>query len=202
LAAELRTVQTIEPATGETFATRREAIEVVSRRRRKLHTTPTTRQHIEDGLWRIFVAVRPGSTITAQGIADAVARPAFEFYLGRREFPLALPPAPELVPGGLERALGAYAPVPMAGSGSLGEMGVVLREIQRRIIRDGEFDLAWDKGFPGAPEAHRSRDVLDDPFSRGAWRFRSRLEMSARRKAADLPPGQNLADEFFPGGDA
>lgn len=192
VSAELRTVQSVV-ASKRSYASRREALatgEVV--------TSVTERQHVEDGLWRVFLCGRDDGT-DLDTLAEAFRRPAFEFYLGRREFPLALPPDACVVDGDLSAALAAYPPVPESGAFDRGELGRVLASVKRHVVGDGGFELCWDEGFPGAPEGGRRRQVADDPFSRSAWRFRSRVECSVRIDAPVAATRQDtdLVDEFF-----
>lgn len=177
LANDFRTAQSNpRPPRGHAgWATRREAL-----REGNGGTRIGVRQHVEDSLWRVFVAARRGSGIDLKELRDALASPRYLLCLGRREFPLALPPSPEIHPGGLMSAASAYASVPEFGPESdvRGPMKWALdrlRLILARADRDG-YRLCWDVGFPGAPQAGQARPVVDDPASRDAWRFRPRLE--------------------------
>lgn len=165
LVQDYRTVQTVQPLRGEDFPTRGHALA----RARNVHTLTGWRQHVEDGLWRIFVA--PDNATDLAALAEAIRRPVFGLYLGRREHPLALPPDPCLIDGGLPDALADYPPEPVvARQKGDRDVGAWLKE---RICDRGEADLWWDPGFPGAPEGS-GRIVVDQPVSRTGWRFRSR----------------------------
>jgi CRISPR system Cascade subunit CasD len=183
LVQDYRTVQTVEPLRNEDFRTRGQALA----RAQKVHTLTGWRQHVEDGLWRVFVA-SAGADLVELG--QALERPVFELYLGRREHPFALPPDPQLIPGGLPEALDAYPPEP----------GIRREErddhdlrgwIAQRICAAGNGDLWWDPGFPGACEGN-GRIVVDQPVTRAGWRFRSR-EMRWRT----APPSALSASSFF-----
>ncbi len=154
---------------------------------KRLHTMITHREHVEDGIWRVFLTVRPGGTVDLDAIAEALRRPVFELYLGRRGMPLALPPDPRIIEGGLSAALQAYPTVPDINDGVLGSFCRGLR----RQFGSGAIDLAWDEGFPGAPEAEEERLVQDDPTSRTHWRFATRSEM----RATLPPPGDNAPSQ-------
>jgi CRISPR system Cascade subunit CasD len=198
--ADFRTVQTVEGGKRtKPFASRADALA----NGLHVHTTTTQRFHIEDGLWRVFLAEREGAgpRFTAASLKDAFARPAFELYLGRREFPLALPPDPFVLDGDLAGALKAYPAVPVTPKGKeCRELGNAMRSLDRRLVRDGEFDLCWEAAFSGAPTAGRRRPVLDDPGSRVAWRFGEREERYATGLmplSGPTPPSVSLANEFF-----
>ncbi len=151
---------------------------------KRFHTMVTYREHVEDGIWRIFLAARPGAEVDLHTIAKALRRPAFELYLGRRDMPLGLPPDPNVIDGGLGEALEAYPTVPDFDSGVLKAFS---RSLRRRL--SGDVELAWDQGFPGAPEAEETRLVQDDPTSRVYWRFASRPEMRATIRRPAPPAG-------------
>ncbi|KAA0593120.1 CRISPR system Cascade subunit CasD [Azospirillum lipoferum] len=222
---EFRTVQTVEASNLPPFASRGDAFntdafnpvmkeengkrhvrwtakEGINPKKpgwKRFHTMVTYREHIEDGIWRIFLTVRPGWEVDLDTIAKALRRPAFELYLGRRDMPLGLPPDPKVVDGGLLEAIDAYPTVPDFDCGVLKAFS---RSLRRRL--NGDVDLAWDQGFPGAPEAEETRLVQDDPTSRVYWRFGIRPEMRATisrpapaAKAAKVARGQSIIDQFW-----
>ncbi|MDJ0390906.1 type I-E CRISPR-associated protein Cas5/CasD [Roseomonas sp. E05] len=173
LAADFRTAQTNpKPPRGTgPWATRRDALQA------GVGTTRIgVRQHVEDALWRVFVAARPGGGIDLGGLLEALRAPRYLLSLGRREFPLALPPSPEILAGGLMGAADGYAAVPDLDP--RGPLRWALDDLRRMLARAdrGGYRLCWDVGFPGAPADGQARPVVDDPASRDAWRFRPRLE--------------------------
>jgi CRISPR system Cascade subunit CasD len=196
---DFRTVQSVEPQRNDRFVNRAEALA-----RGRIHTSITQRQHVEDGLWRVFVTTRPDADLPLPSLANALRRPRFELYLGRREFPLALPPDPVVVDGDLENALGTYPAVPPINHvRAWSQLDRVYAELGRRVVDDRPWDLAWDVGFPGAPGSGEIRTVIDDPFSRTAWRFQPRAETLRRMGKYEMPkiPTASLVDEFFSEGE-
>lgn len=222
---EFRTVQTVETSNLPPFASRgdaftTDAFEPVIKEEngkrhvrwtvkagvnpkkpgwKRFHTMVTYREHVEDGIWRLFLAVRPGAEVDLDTIAKALRRPVFELYLGRRDMPFGLPPDPKVVDGGLLEAIDVYPTVPDFDSGVLKAFS---RSLRRRL--SGEVDLAWDQGFPGAPAAQETRFVQDDPTSRVYWRFGTRWEMRATingpvpaPKAAQATDGPSIIDQFW-----
>lgn len=156
---------------------------------KRFHTMVTYREHVEDGIWRVCLAARPGSGVDLDSIARALRRPAFELYLGRRDMPLGLPPDPMVIDGGLTDALNAYPTVPdFNGSHVLKSFA---RSLRRRL--SGDIEVTWDEGFPGAPEAEERRLVQDDPVSRVFWRFAARPELRATLRRPDPPPANSPA---------
>ena len=195
LVQDFRTVQTVQPLRGEDFPTRAHALAQA----RNVHTLTGWRQHVEDGLWRVFVAADEAEM---DGLERALRQPTFELYLGRREHPLALPPDPCLIQGGLPEALAGYPAAPALMRTARGEhdLGLWLAE---RICERAAPDLWWDPGFPGAEEGN-GRIVVDEPVSRAQWRFRSR-ELRWSRIIPSVPPAPPLpvlsADSFFEAGE-
>jgi len=190
---DFRTVQTVAVSAKAVHRTRADALA-----HGVVHTSTSERQHVEDGLWRVFLACTEESPFSLDAIAAALERPSYELYLGRREFPLALPPSPQIEPGGLQRALAAYPAVPLPeGAFGVGELRSALKAMARLFKPDEEFDLTWDGGFPGAPDDGFRSSVFDDPASRAAWRFHARPEW--RKRMAPLPAvaRPSLHDEFF-----
>jgi CRISPR system Cascade subunit CasD len=183
---EFRTAQIGFSGRGSDRMTRRERLALEAK------TTLSLRQNVEDGLWRVFLAVRaPGVELPA--IAAALRRPVFGLYLGRREHPLALPPDPRIVDGGLQAAVAAYPAVPTTLQGERSQLHALYDAAQRMLVSNHGFELRWDAGFPGAP-AHPDAivRVADDPFNRDAWTFREREEMSLRVAPSQAPaePGK------------
>lgn len=193
LANDFRTAQTNpKPKRGTgPFETRREAFRAGTG-----GTSIGVRQHVEDSLWRVFVVARPGLGIDVGALRDAVASPHYMLSLGRREFPLALPPAPEICTGGLVAAAMAYHAVPQTDvRGPMQWAFDNLRDMIEHADRAG-YRLSWDAGFPGAPEGGLARPVVDDPASRDAWRFRPRIEAWTTMKPAsdDAAGGTSSSD--------
>jgi hypothetical protein len=178
------------------WATRREALASG----RLDNPTIGIREHVEDSLWRVFVAARSNAVYTVQELRNAVALPRYLLHLGKREFPLALPPDPVIVGGGLEAAVVAYPAVPkIEGRGQLARSLEFLEGMLERADEDA-FRLNWDLDFPGAPVEAQVRPVTDDSVSRAVWRFRPRMEAwtTVRRTRVAAPTALGGAvEEFF-----
>jgi len=196
--ADFRTIQTVEGGRRATpFASRAEALATGL----KVHTTVQHRYHVEDGLWRVFLAQRPGAAprFVASALRDAFLKPEFEIYLGRREFPLALPLDPVVqADAGLEGALEVFPAIPaVPGGRAFRALADAARLLEWKIVGAGDFDLCWDADFPGAPASGRSRLVVDDPASRVAWRFGEREERYATGLKPTRVTEESLVNEFF-----
>lgn len=78
--------------------TRADALEAVLRHNARPITTLTTRDYIAGGAWR--AALTPGEATLApslEAIAEALRRPHYPLYLGRRAYPLDAPPDPRII---------------------------------------------------------------------------------------------------------
>jgi len=183
---DYRTVQTVEPSRAQRktgFASRKQALETGD----KVHTMITRRAYLQDGLWRVFLAPRGAAPHDLDTLAAALRRPVFELYLGRRDCPLALPPAPAvLADAPLTEQLAAYPALPPLAAGQ--RTPDWRWALQRRILATS-VTLAWENGFPGAPSPEspgtRWREVSDEPLSRGLRRFGQRIEFSTRIDPAE-----------------
>lgn len=166
---DFRTVQTVEPSVKQKktgFISRKQAL-----REGKVHTMTGKRDFVEEGMWRVFLSPRQGAAHAPEDLADALRKPRFELYLGRRSCPLALPPDPHVLSvTGLEEALDRFWLWDKAWFKADWRLKWL-----KQFNRDG-FDLHWDEGFPGAPEPDGYRSVRDEPLSRLRWQYAPRRE--------------------------
>ena len=63
----------------------------------KIATVPTNREYRQGGYWRVAISAREGARWTLTDIAEAMCKPKWSPYLGRRSCPLMLPLAPRVV---------------------------------------------------------------------------------------------------------
>ena len=151
--------------------------------RAKLDTQLSTRQYRVDAVWRVALSVRSGQASPWPLVAmrDALRRPAFVPYLGRRSCTLDIPMEPQLVTAAdplaaLERAQFAsdeiLAPLLLAGTGGA-----------RSLQWEGE----WAALTPA--ESARRRDRI---VTRSRWQFGDRTE---HRLMLDTREGANDVSE-------
>lgn len=191
LLRDYRTVDTVEPPgrdrRGAGFASRKEALG-----QGRVHTMVSRRDHVQDGLWRIFLWPRPGGGMAPVTLSEALRRPRFDLYLGRRCCPPALPLDPKVLDArGLDEALAAYPAVPdfAAGEGKPDRFTKSLGEGLGRLAGGGGMDLAWDGDFPGAPAGDGWRLVRDEPVSRSRRLFAARREAFESRDRRERAEG-------------
>jgi CRISPR system Cascade subunit CasD len=137
----------------------------------KLGTILSSREYRQDGLW--LAAAWPAGAESGFGLeqlAEKLAKPMFQLYLGRKSCPLALPLNPRLIEA--ESLRGAFAEY-------------ILPAELAKIARSRTLHYHWEScdhsGFPSSsPHAPRH----DDPISRGRWQFAERSEYFALEETA------------------
>lgn len=144
--------------------TRKDELSIPSR---DLNTILSSRDYRSDFLAFIALWVRnERSPWTLQELADALDRPRFRPYLGRRSCPPGLPFAPRTV--------------------DTSDLKTALSKIPKDSVafpRDTPeaVDIYWDQDHPhpGLEAIHRL-DRRDQPLDRTRWRFSSRTELHGR----------------------
>ncbi len=200
LAAEFRSAMETAPA-----LTRRDGLAAPGG---EIKNSIGIRGFTEDSLWRVFLHEVPGAEFTLGTIAAALREPEFMLCLGRREHPLALPPDPVLVEGGMADALSGYPVIPcFPDDPLLLPLRRSMHALEALFRRDEPADLGWDLGFPGAPDDGFTRQVQDDPMSRTHRRFMTRTEgfgrmREATRRGGAAEPAPMDLESFFEGADA
>lgn len=168
---DYHTAQTPKARKGRTFATRREELESGD-----LGTVLSAREWRTDACFTVALWPRPGSSVKLGEIADALLRPHFVLYVGRRSGPLGLPLKPEIVEAdSFMDALDSR------------QQNDEERRVLRRIHMEGvEYGVvAFDDDAPGAPADCRVERRRDAVASRARWQFSDRLERVAIRERGD-----------------
>lgn len=132
----------------------------------ELKTLLSTREYRVDGLWTVALWLRAEapSPWTLESLAQALARPRFVPYLGRKSCPLDVPMEPQIVE--------AADPVnAMAGAafGSDTFLAVVKR------AGSGKATVRWQDSWPGLQPDQTARR-RDRVLARGRWQFTDRIE--------------------------
>lgn len=133
----------------------------------KLNTILSTREYRCNGYWKVAVSIRDGSRWSLEALAEALRRPHFPLYLGRKACPPAAPLAPQVVEAsGIREALAT----PFPALTDLGE------EREGRFLGlQEEVAYAWE-GDGGDIEPQETRHPQDQPLHRGRWQFTVRPE--------------------------
>ena len=165
---EMADYQTVRTASGPpVYATRRQEV------LRSDYTRETWRHYLADAYSAVAFWARDAAWEEELGpLGEALLRPAFLPYLGRKTCVLALPPAPGLVEAGtLAEAFRIYRP-----------------SLWRALLGDGPFGLYWEPHpVPGIPAVDR-RERRDCRVGQGmVFLYRTREELSG---ALDLGDGK------------
>lgn len=141
-----------------------------------LNTVLSTRDYRQDGIWRIAIQEAQSPPYSLQALADALAKPHFVLYLGRKSCPLAAPLDPRLIAAGnVKSAFEAYR----------------LRQCERlesRRNRHGDLPLetpeplrqmAWPDQMASGVEPDLTTVRKDRLIRRGGWQFADRFEYVA-----------------------
>lgn len=127
-----------------------------------LNTILSSRDYRCDAAYTVAVAIREGSAYTAQKLADALLKPVFTLYLGRKSCPLALPLQPKVIIK--ETLKDALAGVTFED----GELAGMLNHSHVLLYWEDE----QDSGFKHDQVITRR----DTPLSRTRWQFGERRE--------------------------
>jgi CRISPR system Cascade subunit CasD len=133
----------------------------------RLHTILSTREYRCNGYWKVAISASDDAPSDLEALAQALRRPRFPLYLGRKACPPAAPLAPRVVEaGGIREALATPFPA-LTGLGEDQEGRLLgLRE---------EVAYAWE-GNSSDIEPQETRHPQDQPLHRGRWQFTTRPE--------------------------
>ncbi len=141
---------------GRPHRTRRDELAVG---KSDLNTVLSTRDYRQNGDWLVAMAMTSTSRWSITSVADALKKPHFVLYLGRKSCPLAAPLAPRAV---------AAANAKEAFTHYLADMPDAPR-LQR---------IVWGEGVEAGIAADLSVPRKDRLISRKGWQFGDRLEHS------------------------
>ena len=134
---------------------------------RSLSTVLSRRDYRCDGLWTVAVWSKERSRWSLEDLKEALRRPRFVLYLGRKSCPPALPLAPMLIEAdSIAKALGREDVSVWPG---------FLARIRPRKTR--QVAVFWEDGGPDPGIRSSQRLVRRDvPLSRTKWEFETRFE--------------------------
>jgi CRISPR system Cascade subunit CasD len=158
---------------GHPHVTRRDELAVSPR---NLHTIQSTRDHRQNGHWRVALAVRDGLTPRwpLASLALALQRPAYVLYLGRKACVPDLPLWPRLVQADDARtAFEAYA---QAYRERVQSVGLDHWRHDMPAALPGCHRIHVDDHLPAGAPITLSVQRKDRLIHRGAWQFGDRSE--------------------------
>jgi CRISPR system Cascade subunit CasD len=184
---DYHTVQSTEQQRKVVYRTRRHELADKSR----VGTLLSSREYRCDSIAVVAVEALPGAPYDLPALADALRRPVFPLYLGRKSCPLAVPLQPRLVTGvTLQKALDDTAHVSLFALAS----GVAVREgdpplpdwphgADARGFGRAAPRYYWEPGMDAGMSPTLSVERHDQPLSRRRWQF------GVRREAVFLSQG-------------
>lgn len=123
---------------------------------------PSSRDYRCDAAYTVAIEVREGPRYTLPQLADALTKPVFTLYLGRKSCPLALPLQPKIITGdSLKEALAGFI--------------LPARELSG-IINDSPALLYWEDGQESGFTHEQVIIRRNAPLSRIRWQFGERRE--------------------------
>ncbi|MDP2211517.1 MAG: type I-E CRISPR-associated protein Cas5/CasD [Candidatus Aquicultor sp.] len=157
LLRDYHTSQVPSAKKGITHYTRRSELAVDG-----LNTILSSRDYRCDAAYTVAISMRKGAAFTAQQLADALLKPIFTLYLGRKSCPLALPLQPRVVSAATLRD--ALATVIFDDDELPG------------IIQGSHASIYWEEEQTSGFEREHVITRRDAPLSRTRWQFGERRE--------------------------
>ena len=142
----------------------------------KLNTILSSRDYRCDGLWVIGVALTEKASHTLEQIREALLKPVFSLYLGRKSCPLAVPLAPKLIDEAVDcfEALDNSFP-PLTRSDA---------EDALWLANNGEATYFWESEEGIITDTTVvTTHPWDEPVSRRRWQFRQRIQYQTTKRA-------------------
>ncbi|WP_444943561.1 type I-E CRISPR-associated protein Cas5/CasD [Microbulbifer sp. ZKSA006] len=176
LLKDFHTVQVPDSAGKRRYHTRRDEL-VVGKAR--LGTLLSRREYLVDAQAVVALRSCAGANWSLAELSEALARPKYHLYLGRKAFPLSAPTAARVIGAdNFRSALDHYIPPEL-----LGYQPDWARQ-ERWLPRDEHCRYYWEGSlddFSAEDDAFSAESVqrlsrLDQPLSRKRWQFQPRIE--------------------------
>lgn len=141
--------------------------ELTRQPRHTLKTQLSRREYRCDALWLIAIHTKQNSTGPALDLLkQALLRPVFQLFLGRKSCPLALPMAPTIIAApGVKSAFDQFHREQIAKE----------PDLYRLLSKDYTSQYYWEH-FDGELTAHQTLHRFDHPGNRRRWQFTERTE--------------------------
>jgi len=157
LLRDYHTSQVPSAKKGVTHYTRRSELAVDD-----LNTILSSRDYRCDAAYTMAISTCKGAAYTAQQLADALLRPVFNLYLGRKSCPLALPLRPRVVSAATLQdalAIATFDDDELSG-----------------VPQSSHISIHWEDGQASGFEREHVITRRDIPLSRTRWQFGERHE--------------------------
>jgi CRISPR system Cascade subunit CasD len=138
-----------------------------------LNTVLSTRDYRQNGAWRIAIQKAQNPLYSLQSLADALVKPRFVLYLGRKSCPLAAPLDPRIIAAeNVKDALEAYRLLQCDQLESRRNRHDHLPLESPEPLRQ----LAWPAQMESGVEPDLTTVRKDRLIQRGGWQFGDRFE--------------------------
>lgn len=137
-----------------------------------LNTILSSRDYRCDALYTVAVTLDDNSDSSVKEVADALCKPVFTLYLGRKSCPLAFPLSPQIVSVASVKEAFHKAPVP-------DELTSLIQE---------KASLVYWEGEQGGYEREQVITRRDAPLNRKRWQFSERKENFATVRGEEDSP--------------
>lgn len=137
-----------------------------------LNTILSSRDYRCDAVYTVAITLRNVAPCSVNDLADALRKPVFTLYLGRKSCPLAFPLSPLVISAESVKEAMSKAPVPE-------ELHDLLHE---------QSSLVYWEGEQGGYEREQVITRRDAPLSRKRWQFSERKENFATVRREEVPP--------------
>ncbi|MBA1262333.1 type I-E CRISPR-associated protein Cas5/CasD [Stutzerimonas stutzeri] len=172
---DYHTVQSGVPPRKTRFRSRRQELAAA-----KVDTLLSTREYRCDSLALVAVEATSDAPHDLPHVAEALRRPHFPLYLGRKSCPLALPLAPQVIGAATLREALDRSELPSL-------LGLLDHEPQqawpsradRQCFRVQQVRYYWEDGMEAGMAASFDSWRHDQPLSRSRWQFAPRREWVA-----------------------
>jgi CRISPR system Cascade subunit CasD len=151
-------------------------------RRQELSTLLSSRQYRVDAVWTAALWLRAPATWSLEQLAEALRRPSFVPYLGRKSCPLDVPMEPQIID----------STDPVA---AMARAAFLSDEVLQPTLRNGssKATVQWEGAWPGLEPAQTSRR-RDRVLSRARWQFGEREEHQ-RAWSSPLEGGRHVPEQ-------
>lgn len=140
-------------------------------------TVVSYREYRSDGGWRVAVAARETAPYPLEALREALLRPGFSLYLGRRSCPTGLPLAPRIVRA--TTVLEVFDQLPVLDPAAL------LAQTAHGVGAVTSMPVFADADLAPEGAVLATRERRDQPVSRRRWQFSPRLELECRATRSD-----------------
>lgn len=147
----------------------------------KIDTILSTREYRCDSLALVLVEAMPTAPAHLPALANALRKPHFALYLGRKSCPLAVPLDPRLVAAASLREAFDNTELPslLGLADSHQPQQTWPNRMDRQTLRPGAARYYWEDGMTAGMDASFQTQRHDQPLSRRRWQFAPRREWVA-----------------------